>query len=408
MVSRRRNAHRGKMTKNVRKAVALLIGYPWARVSTVPLMTARYLADCGYQVDMFVEYDDAMENRGLCLPETSHPSIRIHAHAVDPSVSPLMTWKGIRLSHKDSSAVLDIARKGSGDYAWIIGFDPNGLVRAAALSELWGRPYVYHNLEIEDASSQWKPFEIACSKNALYTLTQDDCRADILSRLNEVPRDTIFISVNSSLGDTLPERDEYFRNLFPEIGSRSIILAVGTLARDDCCVEEIVVSSHSWDEEHVLVMHGWFHPKGFGEEVKAFAVRVKNIFISENVVPADQKFRIFQSVDACLVFFSDKLTNMRYAAPSAGKLYDCMRCGVPVIGNDIPGMRDLVEKNGIGLVARDASEIHAALPQIMRRRDFFRQNCLAAFPRYEFSKSYAPILRMTERLISNTPREGTP
>jgi len=367
-------------------------------------MTARYLADCGYQVDMFVEYDDALKNQGLCLPETGHPNIRTHAHVVNPSINPLCTLKGIRLSQKDSSAVFDIARKGSGNYAWLIGFDPNGLARAAALSELWERPYVYHNLEIEDASSQWKPIEAACNKNALYTLTQDDCRADILSRLNKVARDTIFVSINSSLGEILPARDDYFRELFPEIGPRNIILAVGTLARDYCCIEEIVIASRGWGEEYVLVMHGWLYPKDFGEEVKDFAARVNNIFISENIVPPDQKFRIFQSVDACLVFFTDKFTNTRYAAQSAGKLYDCMRCGVPVIGNDIPGMRDLVEKNGIGLVVRDASQIHAALPQIMRRHDFFRQNCLAAFPKYEFSKSYAPILRMTERMVGDIPR----
>ena len=389
--------------KNIRKAIALILGYAWARVSTVPLMTARYLADCGYQVDLFVEYDDNAEQRGLCLPEISHPNIRTHAHAVDPSVMPLHTRKGILLPQKDSSAVCDIARKGSGDYAWLIGFDPSGLARAAALAELWERPYVYHNLEIEEASSRWKPLEIACSKNALYTLTQDDLRADILSRLNKVPRDKVFVSVNSSLGEVLPERDDFFRELFPEIGPRHIILAVGALI-PECCMDEIVIASRAWDKEYVLVMHGWLYPKDFGEQVKDFAASANNIFISENLVPPDQKFRIFQSVDACLVFFSDKHANTRYAAPSAGKLYDCMRCGVPVIGNDIPGMRDLVEKNGIGLVVRDASQLHAALPQIMRRRDFFRHNCLTAWPRYEFSKSYAPILRMTERLAEAIPR----
>jgi glycosyltransferase involved in cell wall biosynthesis len=367
-------------------------------------MTARYLADCGYQVDMFVEYDEKMESRSLCLPETIHPNIRTHAHVLDPSVRPLITRKGIRLSRKDSSAVLDIARASSGDYAWLIGFDPNGLARAAALSELWERPYVYHNLEIEEASSQLKPLEIVCNKNALYTLTQDDCRADILSRLNMVPRDKVFISLNSSLGDVLPERDDFFRDLFPEIGSRTIILTVGTLARDFCCTGEIVVSTRNWGEKYVLVMHGWLYPEDFGKEVKKFVASVDNVFLSENIVPPEQKFRIFQSVDVCLVFFSDKFINTRYAAPSAGKLYDCMRCGVPVIGNDIPGMRDLVEKNGIGLVVRDASQIHVALPQIKRRHDFFRQNCLATFPRYEFSKSYAPILSMTERLVGNSPR----
>ena len=387
----------GQSGSSARKAVALILAHPWARVSTPPLMTARYLADSGYLVDMFIEYNESLDALGLCLADVAIPNLQVYAHHPDGQAPLLNLRNGAVLPPADASAVAGIVREHAGSYDWLIGFDPGGLARAAALSEIWGVPYVYHSLEIEEAHSPKKGLEKQCNKGALYTLTQDESRADILARLNSIPRKSIFISVNSSLGEVLPEKSAYFHERFP-IGERMIVLATGSLLRETG-IEDILASTPYWPRNFVLVLHGWLPFPDFRDAVKDFVAGRDNVFLSEAILPPEEKFQVFQGTDVGLVFFTGTDVNIHYAAGSAGKLYDCMRCGVPIIGNDIPGMRDLVEGNGCGLVVPDAEALPRALPQIARRRDLFRKNCLQVFPRYEFSRCYAPLLRMTEKMV---------
>jgi glycosyltransferase involved in cell wall biosynthesis len=382
-----------------RKAVAMVAAYAWINISTPPLMTARYLTQRGYLVDLFMDADERIERMGLNLPKLDWEgfTVRLTPQAVAPGPE-FRFASGARLP-REHQAVLDAYPVPPRDYGWIIGFDPGGLVRAAALGQIWGVPYVYHSLEIADANAPDKALEACLSREALYTLTQDDLRGDILAGLNGLDRDRVFVSRNSSLGGVLPEKHRRFHERFP-IRDRKVVLAAGTLLPDHC-LDEIMRSVGGWPKDWVLVMHGWIPDESFKAWVSDFTAGRDDIFVSTEVVPPEEKFAIFQSADVGLIFFNPRDINMASGAGSAGKFYDCLRCGVPVIGNDLLGMRDLVETSGCGLVVRDASELPRALERIGRRLEAFRARCLDAFPEYEFSRSYAPILEHTERVLQS-------
>ena len=104
------------------------------------------------------------------------------------------------------------------------------------------------------------------------------------------------------------------------------------------------------------------------------------IFLSTDILEPDKKKMVFQSADIGLVYFKPVDLNCKYAAGSSGKLYDFMQTGVPIIGNDIPGMRDLLEGNQCGQVIRSSREIGAILPIVMANYENFRSACCSCGP----------------------------
>lgn len=384
------------MRPSLHRRVALVLAHPWAQVSTPPLMTAQFLVEKGYDVDLFVAFDQTLHDMGICLPELDRPGVRVFASVSGQPAPPARLADGTPLPPEHWGAVAAAAQLPAA-YDWIIGFDPGGLARAAALSAVWGAPYVYHSLEIEDRPGPAKDLERHCNKGALFTLTQDRQRADVLARLNRLDRRSVHVAVNSSLGPVLPQKDSWFRDRFP-VGERRLVLALGTLL-PSTCADAILASVDAWPKDFALVLHGWIPDAAFRSAVETFVAGRDNVWLSLDVVPPEQKFRIVQGADVGLVFFSPDDHNLRYAAGSAGKLYDFMRCGVPMIGNDIPGMAALLNDSGCGLVVPDAAALPAALPLVASRYDAFRENCLRTFPRYEFAKSYGPLLRMTQRRL---------
>lgn len=375
----------------------MVAAYTWLNASTPPLMTARFLTERGYLVDLFMDMDERIDQMGLHVPEVAMEGFTVRL--TPPSVEPGRAFRfasGAALP-SEHQPILDAYPRAPRDYGWIIGYDPGGLIRAAALGQIWGVPYVYHSLEIDDVTAPGKALEASLNRDALYTLTQDDLRGDILAELNGLDRGRVFVSRNSSIGGVLPEKSRRFHDRFP-IGDRKVVLAVGTLLPDHC-VDQIMRSVDSWPNDFALVMHGWIPDESFKEWVLDFAAGRDNIFVSTEVVPPDEKFEIFQSADIGLVFFNPRDINLASGAGSAGKFYDCLRCGVPVIGNDINGMRELVEANGYGLVVPDASALPQALEKMGRGLEFYRARCLEKFPEYEFSRTFEPILEYTERAL---------
>jgi glycosyltransferase involved in cell wall biosynthesis len=73
-----------------------------------------------------------------------------------------------------------------------------------------------------------------------------------------------------------------------------------------------------------------------------------------------------------------------------------MRVGVPVVANDIPGMRELVAGNSCGIVIESAEHIAQAIGAMLANYRTFSQSALAAYENYRFDASYEAVLRRIE------------
>jgi glycosyltransferase involved in cell wall biosynthesis len=377
--------------------VALITAHGWVGVSTPVIMTAKYLAQQGYFVDLYLDEDSFCDQMGINRPSFRESNINVITVSRDHLNLDNIhdSW----LPANDTNFVRKVVEKQS-NYKWMVGFDIHGLIRAAILSECWNVPFIYHSLEIEEPVHPLKKLEIEFSNNALITITQDEQRADILSNFNKLPRNKLAVIHNSTLGGINPVKYDYFRELFAIPKESIIVLATGTLL-PITCIDQLLNTVDMWPKSFVLVLNGWIPDHSFKNFVyKKLDELAGRVFLNTKILPIDHKNIIFQSVDIGLVLFTEYDTNLKYAAGSAGKLYDFMQAGVPIIGNDIPGMHDLIVNNGIGKVVSSISDIGTSLIDVFNEYSIFKQNAFNCFGNYRFEDSYNNLLNLISSILN--------
>jgi glycosyltransferase involved in cell wall biosynthesis len=370
------------------RSVALFTCFEWVGISTSVINTARYLAARGYDVDLYL-----IPSSSFGEPTFTEPSIRKIVVVPRRFLIGQMKFLWARWKQK---------RK----YQFVVGFDPLGLVTARIQRLVFRTPYVYHSLEIlcVSAASDWrlrvlKALERWAARGALLCLTQDAQRGVILANDLGLPRDRIGIALNSPIGPALAERSDYLQRRLGIDASRNIVLAIGSLMREHW-VDRILSSVDEWPEEYVLVLHGWIPDRDFATLVRAEAAkRPGRVFVSTDLLADSDKYQVFQSAGIGLVCYDPTDDNLKYAAGSSGKLFDFMRVGVPVIANDVPGMRELVEDNSCGIVVPSAGLIGQAIRTLQINYRAHSQAALAAYEKYRFEASYQAALARIESTL---------
>ena len=363
------------------RRVALFTCFEWVSISTSVINTARYLAARGYEVDLYL-----IPSARFGEPQFS-----------EPSISKILVRR--RSFPLGQLAFLWARWKRKKRYRFAIGFDPMGLITAELLRWIFGTPHVYHSLEIlcVPAGGSWKlrvlkALERRAARRAILCLTQDAQRSAILAGDLAVPVDRVAVALNGPIGQALPQKSEFLRRKLGIGETQTIVLAVGSLMRETW-IDRILGSMDSWPADCVLVLHGWIPDSAFAAQVRAEAARrAGKVFLSTDLLPDAQKYQVFQSATIGLVCYEPVDDNLKYAAGSSGKLYDFMRVGVPVVANDIPGMRELVSGNACGAVVQSAEQIGQSLHDVLAQYGSYRAGSLAAYEKFRFEVSYEKVL----------------
>jgi len=95
----------------------------------------------------------------------------------------------------------------------------------------------------------------------------------------------------------------------------------------------------------------------------------------------------------------DFYDRFNYHTASAGKMFTYFASGVPVICNNLPGLR-VAEEFGAGVLIEDldAGSILRAIQKIEANYDYYAQNCLKAAAHFSFEESLQPFI--DELLVS--------
>ena len=126
-------------------------------------------------------------------------------------------------------------------------------------------------------------------------------------------------------------------------------------------VEKLLKSFAAKDDGvHVLVL------MGYGELTplaKSFAEKYANIFVHPAVSP-EVVLEYTASADVGVAYIDNPSLNDRYCLPN--KLFEYIMAGLPVLVNDAPEMKRLVEERGIGMVLSQLSpsSLYAALADL--------------------------------------------
>jgi glycosyltransferase involved in cell wall biosynthesis len=369
------------------KRVALFTASGLDVINTPMINSAEYLASLGYAVDIFARspYD------GWKAPEFQNESVRYHITEILPGTFRSRFGKINLLIN-----VLRIMRQNT--YDFVIGFDPRAFQLAYVIAKIFRIPAVYHSLEfykeITIKQQVYGAFQNFFVRHSDWMITQDAMRADWLSNKYRFPREKISVVYNSSLGDCMPNKSKYLRNKFDIPDEKIVVLAVGSLIKPHM-ISEITESVSRWNSEFVLVIHGWFSQPEYETRILGLAEQHPGrIFISTDFLPLNRKYEVFQSADIGLVTFTPDNDNNQFVGAAAGKLFEFTRCGVPVVVNELAGMREFVGRRCGEICGPWLDSIETALETVQNNYATYSNNCTQFYEKYSFSTTYHDFLKM--------------
>jgi len=377
----------------MQKHIALITGYGWAGVTVSLAMCIEYLSTIGYTIDVFIDKDDICDSYGLNNPLYEKTEVNTFFFDKNDAFNDeYFFYKDLDIPLNDKLFV-DFIIKLKRRYDFVIGFDINGLFRAGMYALENSIPYYYFSLEFYEEENSLKDTERYFAKQAYGVLTQDRFRAKILSSTLDIDEENCFEVFNTTIGDAITEKSSFLRELFAIGNDKKIILCAGTLL-EITGVDIILESAKKWSDRFVLVLHGWIPDESLSQKIKKAVNEYPNkIFYSSKPLPHKDKFNIFASADIGFVYYKPINLNLKYAAWSSGKFFDFCRCGVPVVANDIPNMRLLVEKNGCGFVLNDFIDTEKSFEKIIKKYDDFSKNAHSTFYKYSFVDSFAKAIK---------------
>jgi glycosyltransferase involved in cell wall biosynthesis len=122
-------------------------------------------------------------------------------------------------------------------------------------------------------------------------------------------------------------------------------------------------------------------------------------------VPYEKLDDLVLSAHIGLVFYRKELgANFSQIAGASGKLAHYLRCGLPVICLDLPGLVKVVDRYRCGICVSEPGEIQSAIEIILREYPLYRMNALKCYEEsYEFGRYFREVLRKIDEF---GPSEG--
>lgn len=178
-------------------------------------------------------------------------------------------------------------------------------------------------------------------------------RRTYFARKYHLPESSIALVENFPLGKYPFSGRNRLRERLSIAEDKKIVLYTGVLGAGRN-IENMIRSMSLLDSQFVLVLIGPTF-KGYDENLVDL---VANLHLQSRVkfhpaIPNVEMLDYINSGDIGLVFYENINLNNYWCA--SNKLYDFIFCGKPVITNDYPGLKEVVEKNQLGVCLSDST-----------------------------------------------------
>ena len=290
-------------------------------------------------------------------------------------------------------------------YTCLIGVEPDGLIVATAIGKLRRIPVLYHSLELhlsdEYQALRWRPrkaLERWSSRQARLTLIQDEERAEALAVDNDLLPSRIKIVPVAELGPPHRERTHYLHQRLGIPTSKTIILYIGGINSRAMCLE-LAQAARSWPDDWVLVLHGFADDLAYINQIRQ-AMDPDRVRLSLDLVPYEELDALVSSADIGVALYRNLNKNHYYIASASGKLAHYLKCGLPVIAIDFPGVRRLFEAYRCGFAAGDEQHVAGGIRTILGHYDRFRAEAFRCYSeRYDFSLYFEDVIRYIDQCL---------
>ena len=397
--------------------------------------SAVELAEKGFQVDIF--YNKRIDDRGVFnndnisikfppLPPGSegmkcdrvvgtdenwtgglvHKAKQAVKSAMPPAILRIIYWF-FSLYHRMSASFNFYYRKikfirqikGMIDkdyYNCFIAVEPEGLLPCTYFSIRHKVPLMYLSLELNNLSWErkrplFKFFERLGNKRAICTIIQDEERAGILLEDNRVEDQEVIILPVSARGAAYRKKSNYLREKLGIPEDKKIVLYAGCISEWAMCVE-LAEASTKWNDEFVLVLHGPRHEKDYLKRLMPYTEggRVK---LSLDWVPYGELDALISSGDVGIALYRGDVLNNRLIGAASSKFAQYLKCGLPIITNNYPSIRTVINKYKCGECIADISESGKAIEEIFVNYLTYSKGAYECYEkRYNFSNNFKPII----------------
>ena len=398
----------------MKKPGRVAIVYPSSNLDSVPSLcnTAVLLAEHGYWVDIFTCLDDIhvrptfTDERISVLPA--------YAASLNGQPSP---WRLFR--DRVCWLLRLLVRHQRKPYVCIIGVDPLGLVRARIIARWVKAPLAYYSLElllsyelVTEYEQQLKVQERALSQEAAFVIIQDEERAALLARDNQLSPARIICVPNAPLGSASRHRSNYLREKFDISLDTKIILHTGSVGAW-ACTHQLMRSTHDWPDDWVLVCHTRYRAIGLDRDYITTLqdlAKPGRVFFSTEPISHHEYPQLVQSADVGVAFYCIQpgstwtQDNILHIGLSSGKLAYYLCAGLPVLVNDVPSLRRLVSTYHCGEATVDPAATSAAIECILADYETYSQNAVTCFNReFDFVGKFNQVFIALERLKQRQP-----
>lgn len=165
--------------------------------------------------------------------------------------------------------------------------------------------------------------------------------------------------------------------------NKKVILYQGIISSTRSNYEPVLNALNDLDEkkEFVFVFLGREDTPGYVERLKRQGYNVEHI----PFIPAPEYLYFTSRAYIGIVNYADNCLNNIYCAPN--KIYEYAAFGVPMLANDIPGLRYTVGINNCACLYSDENVIEDALNNLIQNHDTMSENAKEFFKLTDYEKT---------------------
>lgn len=278
-------------------------------------------------------------------------------------------------------------------------FDLEGLHFQQELFAGNSKPIVFYSLEIrlkEDNETYFLEEETrknGSMKLVSHIIIQSEERLDYLLQNYGLKKDMpAFILPVTYKGAKETVRTNFFYERLSIDKNKKICLHVGGIIPELNSIEMALAFKHLPD--WTLVFQGYKDEAYFEKFNEAITKEgLTNIYVSDFFADKPEDLStVVSSCHAGIAWYADISENMRTAAYSSGKISMYLKCGLPVVANNYPSFKRLVEGNECGVCMGSFDELPQALTKVEENYSSMQQQAFALYEKQFRFEQYQETL----------------
>ena len=362
-------------------------------ISPSLLNAITILASSGYIVDLI-----GRKSNKYPTPKFENPNIFLH---FSPWVASVGIPGPVYLRHFIVLVHTVLMNRSS----VILAVSPEGLVLAGPVAVFFRIPLVHFSLEIlfPENRVEWvlKQAEKFFYKYVEFTIIQDAIRAKTqLDSIGLSDAEMVYLPNSSGLKKNEIKNSTYLKRKLDIPEENVIILSAGNFSYFTSA-KELAQATINWPENWTFVLHGWADDDKYMEELKLICSGKKNILLSTDFVPYEKLDELVSSAKIGIAFYTPVNRNIYEMATSSGKIWQYLRCGLPIITSALPSLCEMIDEGGFGLYANNPDEIQEAIKKILLNYGVYAEKARSYYKEHgDFAKNFSHVLSRLELIIS--------